>query len=306
MLPLTVMAPAKINLSLDIVGKRPDGYHLLATVMQSVDLADVVTLSINRQETGSAAIVLTSDHPDIPLDHRNTAHQAAERFLAHRKVRDQHGPGAQIRIHIQKKVPVAAGLAGGSSDAAAVLAGLNILFPDRLEAGDLDEIALLTGADVPFCLHGGTALCEGIGEILTPLLSWTGLPVLLCCLDHELLTRHVFAAFQAEGTPVRPDTPAVLAAVQDKDVPALALCTANVLETVSFGLVPELADIRRQLSMAGALLAQMSGSGPAVFGLFVSWEDCLRAAGQLARIFPPTVRLCPCRGLAGGVQLMET
>jgi 4-diphosphocytidyl-2-C-methyl-D-erythritol kinase len=301
---LTIMAPAKINLSLDVVGKRPDGYHLLSTVMQSVDLADIVDLEVSGTGSGSARIVLTCDQAGLPLDNKNTARKAAALFMSHKALHSYADSGILLKIHLQKNIPVAAGLAGGSADAAAVLFGLNQLMPSRLTGSEIDEIALMCGADVPFCLHGGTVLCEGIGEILTPLAPWKDLPVLLCCPGKALLTAQVFAAYKESGPVKRPETEAVLVAIRDRDLAALAACTANTLESVSLNLLPELAAIKSQLMASGARVAQMSGSGPAVFGLFASLEACQDARMALMTVLPQ-VRLIECRSLADGPRLLE-
>lgn len=301
---LTIMAPAKINLSLDVVGKRTDGYHLLSTVMQSVDLADVVYLDLSETNISDAGIAMTCDQAGLPLDHRNTAHKAASLFLSHAAVKPVADSGVLLKIHLQKKIPVAAGLAGGSADAAAVLFGLNRLIPDRLSGRELDEIALKCGADVPFCLHGGTMLCEGIGEILTPLPPWQDLHVLLCCPDAALLTAQVFAAYSGSGSSHRPDTDAVLTAVRDRDLAALAASTANALESVSLNLVPGLRTIKNQLRATGAIVVQMSGSGPAVFGLYASREACQNALEMLRDVLPQ-IRLIASRSLAAGPRLIQ-
>ncbi|MDW7655611.1 MAG: 4-(cytidine 5'-diphospho)-2-C-methyl-D-erythritol kinase [Bacillota bacterium] len=301
---LTVMAPAKINLSLDIVGKRSDGYHLLSTVMQSVDLADFVTLRLSSTGSGPVRIVLTCDQAALPLDDTNTAQKAAVLFMSHEALQAFADSGILLEIHLQKNIPVAAGLAGGSTDAAAVLFGLSQLIPNRLSSREVDKIALQTGADVPFCLHGGTMLCEGIGEILTRLPPWKDLSVLLCCPDQPLLTAHVFAAYNESESSDRPETDAVLAAIRNQDLAVLAACTANVLEPVSLNLLPELAIIKKQIMASGAKMAQMSGSGPTVFGLYGSHENCQDAADILRDVLPQ-IRLFSCRSLAEGPKLLE-
>lgn len=301
---LTVMAPAKINLSLDIVGRRSDGYHLLSTVMQSVDLADLVILQLILTGTGPAVITLTCDQPNIPADRRNTAWKAAELFFAHEALKSLADSGIRLSIHLKKNIPAAAGLAGGSADAAAVLFGLNRFYPDRLNRVDIAELAVRTGADVPFCLSGGTVLCEGIGDILTPLTTWADLPVLLICPGQPLLTARVFAAWQASGQATRPDQEAVLKAIRNHDLAALAASSANVLETVSFDLLPELALIRRRLLASGAVMAQMSGSGPTVFGLYASRDAMEQACAELREDLP-AARLIPCSSIASGPRLLE-
>ncbi|NLO36629.1 MAG: 4-(cytidine 5'-diphospho)-2-C-methyl-D-erythritol kinase [Clostridiaceae bacterium] len=301
-LQVTFSAPAKINLSLDIVGQRPDGYHLLATVMQSIDLSDRVTLTVLRQNEHAEAIRVRSTQTDLPRDSRNTAFRAAALFCDAADLDLRPGTGIGLHIDLEKHIPVAAGLGGGSSDAAAVLLALDALFPGRVTAGERDRLALQVGADVPFCLHGGTVLCEGIGERLTALPAWPGLPVLLCAPASPLLTRHVFAAYRENRCQPGPDTAAVLRAVQTRNLKALADSTANVLEAVSMFLLPQLATIKDALLACGAEMAQMSGSGPAVFGLFASEEACREAADRLRQRLPADVRLFVCRSQTAGPQ----
>ncbi len=256
---LTVEAAAKINLSLDVVGKRPDGYHLLSTIMQSITLSDRVYIELDKQGNG---LIVLSDRPDIPTDERNTAYKAARRFL------DATGLTAGVRIFIEKKIPEAAGLAGGSSDAAAVLHGLSALCGHPLDQSHLLQIATSVGADVPFCLHGGTVLCEGIGEIMTPLATLDQVPLILVKPDFGIATPWAFSQLDLAELGPRPDHARLISAMQNKDLTAMREATANVLETVSIKAHPVLDSLKLQLRELGAGLAMMSGSGPTVFGLF--------------------------------------
>ena len=274
---LTVLAPAKINLSLDVTGKREDGYHLLSTVMQSVALYDRVTVSLSPRLSG---IRLMCGRAPIPADSRNTAWRAAAFFC------EASGLADGVQIEIEKRIPTAAGLAGGSSDAAAVLFALDRLRPGRVSRDLLFELAARIGADVPFCLTGGTILCEGIGEILTPLVPWPDIPVLLVKPAFGMSTPWVFSRFRLDSPGRRPDQPAVLAALSGRDLGALARCTGNVLESVSLAARPELAVIKNQLLASGAAVALMSGSGPTVFGLFTGEAACLAARGLLTSSLP--------------------
>lgn len=308
---LIILAPAKINLSLDVVGLRADGYHLLSTVMQTIDLADQVELVLGPDENPTAAhkavtISLTCDLGDIPLDRGNTAYKAASLFFSHEKIRPHISSALRVAIHIKKIIPVAAGLAGGSADAAAVLFGLNRCFPEHLAQQDLFELAVRTGADVPFCLQGGTVLCEGIGEQLTPLPSWSDLPVLLACPDQSLMTAQIFSAYnnlngQAERD--RPDTETVLRAVRNRDLFALAASTGNVLTAAACHYIPEIALLRQQMLDCGALVSQMSGSGPSVFSLFPKDLLCRKAIGRLESIWPYYRFIC-CRSRSAGPELI--
>lgn len=279
---LTLNTAAKINLSLDVVGKRADGYHLLSTVMQSVSLADQVYLELDKQGSG---LILLCDTPGIPLDEQNTACRAARLFL------DATGIDAGVRIYIEKKIPAAAGLAGGSSDAAAVLFGLSELCDHPLDAPVLFGLAERIGADVPFCLLGGTALCEGIGEILTPLPAFDGLSVLLVKPDFGLSTPWVFSQLDLARLGSRPDQPALIDAMRQRDLEAMRQATANVLESVSIKAHPVLNEIRGRLTQLGAGLAMMSGSGPTVFGLFADSETCDQAMAILRAEWPDSLSL---------------
>jgi 4-diphosphocytidyl-2-C-methyl-D-erythritol kinase len=256
---ITVAAPAKINLSLDVTGRRSDGYHLLSSVMQTIDLTDQITVEIIPASEG---IRLDCSQRNLPLDRRNTAWTAAEFFL------QTAGLDMGVSIVIDKQIPIAAGLAGGSTDAAAVLYGLNLLFPEAVMRPALFEIAGRIGADVPFCLLGGTVLCEGIGEQLSVLQAFDGLPLLLCKPAFSLSTAWAYQQMDLLRAGTRPDQAAVLDALARRDLNALARSTANVLEMVSLQAFPLLQEIKSQLSAAGASVVLMSGSGPTVYGLF--------------------------------------
>jgi 4-diphosphocytidyl-2-C-methyl-D-erythritol kinase len=292
---LTIEASAKINLSLDVVGKRPDGYHLLATVMQSVAWSDRVYLELDRQGNG---LMLLSDTPGIPLDARNTAYRAARLFA------DAAGLDAGVRIYLEKRIPEAAGLAGGSSDAAAVLYGLSELCSHPLSRERLFELAAQVGADVPFCLAGGTVLCEGIGEILTPLPSLPATPLLLVKPDFGLKTPWVFSQLDLENLGPRPDHPRLLAALASGDLAAARERTANVLETVSTQAHPELGQLKARLTALGSPLAMMSGSGPTVFGLFADSDTRDEAVAVLTRELPPSWQLIRSETCAQGQRIV--
>ena len=292
---LTIEAAAKINLSLDVVGKRPDGYHLLATVMQSVAWSDRVYLELDRQGNG---LMLLSDTPGIPLDERNIAYRAARLFL------EAAGLDAGVRIYLEKRIPEAAGLAGGSSDAAAVLAGLSELSSHPLSRGHLFELAAQVGADVPFCLAGGTVLCEGIGEILTPLPPLQTTPLLLVKPDFGLKTPWVFSQLDLGHLGPRPDHPRLLAALARGDLAAAQSCTANVLETVSTMAHPELGQLKSRLAALGSTMAMMSGSGPTIFGLFADTDARDEAAAALTRELPASWQLIRSETCAQGQRIV--
>jgi 4-diphosphocytidyl-2-C-methyl-D-erythritol kinase len=271
---MTVLAPAKINLSLAVTGRRADGYHLLSSVMQSIGLADRVSV---RLDFAGRGISLALDQDGLPLDQRNTAFKAAALFL------EAAGLEAAVHIAIEKHIPAAAGLAGGSADAAAVLFALDQLLPGSAAGPRLYELAARIGADVPFCLRGGTVLCQGIGDELTGLPPFADVPLLLCKPAFEISTTWVYQELDrsARTNGAQLDQAGVLAALASRDLAALSRASANVLETVSLPAYPLLARIKKTLAGLGADMVLMSGSGPTVFGLFADSGRRDRAAAAL-------------------------
>ena len=252
-------AYAKINLTLDVTGKRPNGYHDVCMVMQSIGIHDIVTV---QTETGADDIELTISHCDLPTDSSNLAYRAAQLFLQ-RTNKQSNG----ICIHIEKHNPITAGLAGGSTDAAAVLVLLNDLYQTGLTQEQLMEMGLALGADVPFCIAGGTMLAEGRGERLTPVTPMPRLPVVICKPDFPISTPELFHRVDARTSRCRPDTEGICAALADGDMPRLARRMYNVFEDVLTHREGEIAAIKSRLLDGGALGAVMSGTGSAVFGL---------------------------------------
>lgn len=280
----TLIARAKINLYLEILGSRPDGYSEVAMVLQSIHLADRLQLKCRPH-----GIHLTCDRPEVPADARNLAYQAAELLQ-----KECHS-AAGVEIHIEKHIPVAAGLAGGSADAAAVLVGLNQLWGLGLTVGELQSLAARLGSDIPFCIQGGTQLATGRGEVLEPLADWEGIPVLLAKPKHlGVSTAWAYQAFRsrreilgatAPSEPALPTLPQALAALSRQDPPALARSLRNDLEQV---VLPEYAivgELRQALLSAGALGSLMSGSGPTVFGIMPSLELAAQVRNTLRHQF---------------------
>ncbi|WP_043931800.1 4-(cytidine 5'-diphospho)-2-C-methyl-D-erythritol kinase [Bacillus sp. EB01] len=253
---LLVKAPAKINLSLDVLHKRPDGYHEVEMIMTTIDLADRLELSPN--ETGQIKIVSQSRF--VPDDHRNLAYQAAQ------LLKDRFGVKQGVTISIDKIIPVAAGLAGGSSDAAAALRGLNKVWGLGLS---LDELAVLgaeIGSDVSFCVYGGTALATGRGEKIeqlpTPPTCW----VILAKPFTGVSTADVYRRLDVSSI-IHPKTAAMIDAIRDNNYAEVCRNVGNVLEGVTLKHYPEVAQIKEQMKRFGADAVLMSGSGPTVFGL---------------------------------------
>ena len=287
MLRLNVTAPAKINVSLDITGSRPDGFHLLSTVMQSLSLSDRVTVSVS--ESDCSDIKLVCDNHQVPCDLSNTAYRAAALFLQKAKM------NAQVQIEILKRIPIAAGLAGGSADAAAVLFALNHLYPGKFKMQTLMDLAIQIGADVPFCLHGGTVLCEGIGEKLKPLSSFADIPLLLLHPGFSVSTEWVFKAYdqmqlkQAHRRKI--DTSQVIKAMMEHNLGKLALVTGNILEDVTISEYPQLQTLKDLLKKAGSPVVMMSGSGPVLYAMFSNETEREAAKTTLEKILPDTARL---------------
>ena len=243
---LQVTAPAKINLTLDITGIRPDGYHELVTVMHQISLADTVTLT--RQESG---ITLDSGHPDLPDDERNLAWRAAE------LMRQKYGFPGGLAIRIKKRIPIEAGLAGGSTDAAAVITGINRLFGLGLSAEALQACGAELGADVPFCIAGGTALCTGRGDVIRPLADSPHLYMVLVKPDFSLSTAAVYRQFDRLAAFHRPRHELFLPAWGEHRLNDFPAVMGNVLQDASLVLRPEIRQPIEALRNLGAIAAQM-------------------------------------------------
>lgn len=274
---LTEPAYAKINLSLDVLGRRADGYHDLKMVMQSVSLCDRVTMTLGETE----GLTLSTNLGFLPVDEKNIAVMAARAFARHT------GVGLDtLSIHIDKKIPVCAGTAGGSSDGAAVLRGLNRLYDTGLAPEQLAKIGEEVGSDVPYCVLGGTALARGRGEILTPLPSLPPCHIVLCKPAFSISTPALFRAWDKKKRRLRPDTNGMLEALAQGDLVGVGRRMFNVFEGV---LNPqqrrEIESIKNALIQAGALGAAMSGSGPTVLGLFDREDLAGEAVRQLRKTY---------------------
>lgn len=260
-------AYAKINLALDILFKRPDGYHEVAMVMQSISLADSVSLMRRR-----AGIKVSVDIAGLPVDSKNLVYRAAALLKQH----TQTGQG--VHIHLEKKIPIAAGLAGGSADAAAVLKGLNELWRLNLSLDELSVLAARLGSDVPFCLYNGTMLATGRGEQLTDLPPLPPCYVVLGKPSVHVSTAWVYRQYKTGQIKAHPDIAAMRACLAEKSLAGVADRMANVLESVTIQAYPEIAGIKEAMIKYGAMASLMSGSGPTVFGL----TDCLDKAQRIA------------------------
>lgn len=250
-------ASAKINLALDVLYKRDDGYHEVEMVMTMVDLAD----RIEMQELPRDTIIISSQAGYIPLDEKNLAFQAAK------LLKDRYDVKKGVYIHIDKKIPVAAGLAGGSSDAAATLRGLNRLWQLNIPVDELQRLGAELGSDVPFCVTGGTAVARGRGEKLEPIQSPPQCWVVLAKPPINVSTANVYGKFDVNRVTGKPATANIVQAILAKNFTALCGSLGNMLEDVTLELYPEVKRLKECMEHLGADGVLMSGSGPTVFGL---------------------------------------
>ncbi len=268
---IRLKARAKINLGLDVVRRREDGYHEVKMVMQMLRLYD----QIDIEKTQESGILVRSNLSFLPTDERNIAYKAAKVMI------DQFGLEQGVIIRIEKHIPVAAGMAGGSTDCAAVLYGMNKLFGLRLNQKKLREIGVKLGADVPYCLMRQTALSEGIGEILTPISPLQDCPILIAKPSISVSTRHVYEHLKLDEQTMHPDIDGIVTALADGDLYGVTDRMANVLETVTVPEHPVIDEIKKQMMASGAVNALMSGSGPTVFGIFDDEEKAKKACEDM-------------------------
>lgn len=255
---LEVKAYAKVNLGLDVVRRREDGYHEVKMVMQTVDLYDVLTFEI----TENSGIYITTNKKEIPTDENNLIYKAAKLLT------DEFSIDKGVKIHLEKNIPVAAGMAGGSTDAAAVFTALNEIFALNLTEEELMKRAVKVGADVPYCIMGGTALSEGIGEILTELSNAPECKILIVKPPIDVSTKYVYENLHANELKYHPDIDGMVNAINKKDLYGMCEKMDNVLETVTVKKYPVIEKLKTIMKDNGAVNSIMSGSGPTVFGLF--------------------------------------
>jgi len=277
---MEVKALAKLNLTLDVLGKRPDGYHDLKMVMQSITLSDEITVTDN----GDQGIRISTNLGFLPTNEKNLAVAAALRFYE-----SLGKPPRGIDLTLKKSIPVCAGMAGGSSDAAAVLRALNELEGSPYTPAELAKVGERVGSDVPYCVLGTTALAEGRGEILTPLPSLPKCWVVVCKPDFPVSTPELFARIDRCKVRCRPDTAGMLQALEQGDLQGVARRMYNVFEDV----LPDrqrsrVLDIKNTLVQYGALGANMSGTGPTAFGLFRTEDEAKKAYDQLKEQYQET------------------
>lgn len=272
---LTVSSYAKINLGLDVLGVLPNGYHTLKMIMQSVTLSD----NLYFEKTSGSDIKLRTNLPYLPTNEKNIVYKAITLF------KEKYGVTDGINCTITKHIPVAAGLAGGSGNAAAALKAMDTMFDTQLSAEELARDGLKLGADVPYCLMGGTALAEGIGDILTPLPDPPSAKVLIVKPMVSVSTKEVYTSLDLNENTIHPNIDACIDAIKAGSLKDLCSNLRNVLEDVTVKLHPCISDIKEKMLETGATGSLMSGSGPSVFGLFED-ETKAEAAYDLFKAMP--------------------
>ena len=280
---LNIRAWAKLNLTLDVIGKRPDGYHELSSVMQAITLYDDLTIEISN----NPGITITTNVPSLPVDENNLIYKAAKLLT------DEYGIKQGIAVNLKKYIPIAAGLAGGSSNCAATIKGINQLFGLKISETRLLEIARKLGADVHFCLMvesaGGTARAEGVGEKLTHLPAHPGVSIALARLPVDVSTKEIFSKYfgRTEG-----QTPAMIRALTTGNVKKIAENLANDLTPIATGMYPEILRLFAAFREQNALGVSMTGSGPTVFAYFPTEAEGIAAVKQISKQFPDCEMFC--------------
>lgn len=272
---IEIFARAKINTALDVVRKREDGYHDLRMIMQTVNLCDNITI----EKTADSGIDLSCNLSWLPCDSRNLIYRAAEEMIRECDIKQG------VRIKLNKKIPAAAGLAGGSADCAATLIGMRSLFELPVPNERLMQIGDTLGADVPYCLLRGTALAEGKGEILTPLPPFPNTFVLLAKPNINVSTPAVFKEFSLDKVEKHPDIDKMISYIKAGDLKGVCDTMCNVLETVTIKNYPVIAEVKQAMLDCGASGSMMSGSGPTVFGFYGSYEEGIKALKHIRSTF---------------------
>lgn len=270
-----INAPAKINLGLDVTRRREDGYHEVKMIMQSIRLFDRLTLT----KTKTPGIHLSTNLSFLPVNEDNLVYKSARLLL------DEFHITEGLDIRLDKRIPVAAGMAGGSTDAASCMLAVNRLFGLRLSNKDLMERGVKLGADIPYCIMKGTALSEGIGEVLSRLPGAPDCYVLIAKPGFHVSTRSVYSNLRLDEHTVHPDIDAMIACIRENDLYGMCEKMANILETVTIPEHPEIESIKAVMMENGALGSLMSGSGPTVFGIFDNMKEA-KAAKEKCRQLP--------------------
>lgn len=268
---IMLKAYAKINLGLDVLGKREDGYHEVRMIMQTIRLFD----KLNMKKLNKDEIIIKTNLAYLPTNENNLVYRAIQ------MLKEEFNIKQGIYVELQKHIPVAAGLAGGSSDAAAALIGMNRLFQLKLTTADLMQRAVKLGADIPYCILGGTALSEGIGEVLTPLASMPSAYILIAKPPINVSTKYVYENLKLDEQTKHPDIDGIMESINTKDLSGVTSRLSNVLESVTIDRYPVIQEIKDTMIEFGAMNALMSGSGPTVFGIFDDLSLAKKAFYQL-------------------------
>lgn len=268
---LTRRAYGKINLGLDVIRRRPDGYHEVKMIMQMVDIYDELTMA----ETENGQITISTDNAELPNDEHNLIYKAIIKF------RETTGEKMGVCVTLKKNIPIAAGMAGGSTDAAAALILYNDLCGRKLSVEELCKIGVKVGADVPYCIMGKTALSEGIGEVLTPLQAPPKCSLVIAKPDINVSTKFVYEHLQLDTLKKHPDIDGMRKAIENGDLQGICDRMENVLETVTVQEYPVITQIKELLIQNGAENALMSGSGPTVFAVFTDKDKAEKAKEKL-------------------------
>ena len=274
----SIKAYAKVNLALDVLRRRPDGYHDVKMIMQNLDIYDELEFEVIARDTEDVRIDLTVNKEGIPTDDRNLVYKAIVMLFGAFNIK------SHIAVNLIKNIPAEAGMAGGSTDCAAALKAVNVLYNLGLTTDELMKYGVKLGADVPYCILGRTAISEGIGEVLTPIKGLPSVHVLVAKPPVNVSTKEIYTNLKANELKKHPDVDGMVEALESENLNAIAARMENVLETVTVDMHPEIEELKELMKEQGALNAIMSGSGPTVFGLFEDkdkvWEAAMLISDQ--------------------------
>ena len=268
----SIKAYAKVNLALDVLRRRPDGYHDVKMIMQNLDIYDELEFEVIARDTEDTKITLTVNKEGIPTDDRNLVYKAIAILFEAFNIK------SHIAVNLIKNIPAEAGMAGGSTDCAAALKAVNVLYNLGLTNDELMAYGVKLGADVPYCILGRTAISEGIGEVLTPIKGLPPVHVLVAKPPVNVSTKEIYTNLKANELETHPDVDGMVEALESQNLNAIAERMENVLETVTVNMHPEIEELKSLMKEQGALNAIMSGSGPTVFGLFEDRDKVWEAA----------------------------
>lgn len=273
MLQTTEKAYAKINIGLDVLRRRKDGYHEVKMIMQTVNICDDLLF----EKTAQPGISIQIDYEDLPADQNNLIYKAADLLMREKGITEG------VKITLTKRIPIAAGMAGGSSDGAATMRGLNRLFAMGYTTEELQKLGVKLGADIPYCIVGGTMLSEGIGEILSPLPTPPACYLVVAKPDINVSTKFVYENLHVDSLTCHPDIDGMIEALHSGDLQGVTQRLGNVLETVTVKEYPVIEEIKTLMRQEGAMNALMSGSGPTVFGIYTDQNKANLAAQAIER-----------------------